>query len=126
MNPYTSDLPVVIVLQVAVKVKGNLLRIFDKPLAFHSHSKLKAPSPSEATFQLSLREELKTALLNLSSREARVLELRFGLLDGRSYSFHEVGQKFGLTRERIRQIEKVALDRLRHPSRARSLKDFLD
>jgi DNA-directed RNA polymerase sigma subunit (sigma70/sigma32) len=109
VNPYTSDLPVVIVLQVAVKVKGNLLRIFDKPLAFHSHSKLKAPSPSAATFQLSLREELKTALLNLSSREARVLDLRFGL-----------------TRERIWQIEKVALSRLRHPSRARSLKDFLD
>jgi RNA polymerase primary sigma factor len=85
-----------------------------------------APSPPDTTFHASLKEALMTELLNLSPREARVLELRFGLQDGRSYSLQEVGQKFGLTRERIRQIEKLALRRLRHPSRARSLKDFLD
>ena len=85
-----------------------------------------APPPPDTTYQHLLREELAAALLNLSPREARVLELRFGLQDGRSYSLQEVGQKFGLTRERIRQIEKNALRRLRHPARARPLKEYLD
>ncbi|MCG2768621.1 MAG: RNA polymerase subunit sigma, partial [Anaerolineae bacterium] len=64
-------------------------------------------------------------LTSLTPREARILRLRFGLQDGRSYTLEEVGRKFGLTRERIRQIEHEALDRLRHPSRSRQLRDYL-
>jgi len=64
-------------------------------------------------------------LNTLSPREARILRLRFGLDNGRTYTLEEVGQKFGLTRERIRQIESKALRRLRHPRRARQLKDYL-
>jgi RNA polymerase primary sigma factor len=61
----------------------------------------------------------------LTPREARILRLRFGLHNGRSYTLEEVGKKFGLTRERIRQIEGRALRRLRHPSRSRQLRDYL-
>ena len=64
-------------------------------------------------------------LATLSPREARILRLRFGLQDGRSYTLKEVGEKFGLTRERIRQIEREALNRLRHPSRSRQLRDYV-
>jgi RNA polymerase primary sigma factor len=72
-----------------------------------------------------LREKLEEVLSTLSPREARVLSLRFGLQNGEQYTLEEVGQKFGLTRERIRQIEGRALRRLRHPRRSRHLRDFL-
>ena len=65
-------------------------------------------------------------LYTLSDREARVLQLRFGLLDGRTRTLEEVGRNFGVTRERIRQIEAKALRKLRHPSRSKKLRDFLD
>ena len=65
-------------------------------------------------------------LASLTSRERRVLQLRFGLEDGRSRTLEEVGREFGVTRERIRQIEAKALRKLRHPSRSRKLKDYLD
>ena len=65
-------------------------------------------------------------LHTLTDREARVLQLRFGLEDGRSRTLEEVGREFGVTRERIRQIEAKALRKLRHPTRSRKLKDFLD
>ncbi|NMB58259.1 MAG: RNA polymerase subunit sigma, partial [Chloroflexi bacterium] len=64
-------------------------------------------------------------LATLPPREARILRLRFGLDNGRTYTLEEVGKKFGLTRERIRQIEGKALSRLRHPRRARQLKDYV-
>ncbi|MEA3460219.1 MAG: RNA polymerase sigma factor RpoD [Chloroflexota bacterium] len=84
-----------------------------------------APTPFQSTSQHLLRDELEEALSTLTPREARILRYRFGLQDGRNYTLEEVGQKFGLTRERIRQIEGKALRRLRHPRRSRKLRDFL-
>jgi len=84
-----------------------------------------APSPPEAAEQAMLRTTLEELLTTLRPREARVLRLRFGLQDGYHYTLEEVGRKFGLTRERIRQIEKQALQRLRHPRRSRRLKGYL-
>lgn len=83
------------------------------------------PSPSDAVSHHLLCERLEDVLHTLTPREARILRLRFGLQNGRSHTLEEIGQKFGLTRERIRQIEKHALRKLRHPRRARSLKDYL-
>jgi RNA polymerase primary sigma factor len=83
------------------------------------------PSPPEAAEQSMLRTTLEELLTTLSPREARILRMRFGLQDGYHYTLEEVGQKFGVTRERIRQIEKEALQRLRHPRRSRRLKDYL-
>ena len=82
--------------------------------------------PVEAASYMSLREQITDVLSTLSEREARVLELRFGLGDGISHTLEQVGQEFGVTRERIRQIEAKALKRLRHPSHSRKLRDFLD
>jgi RNA polymerase primary sigma factor len=85
-----------------------------------------ALAPADAaSFQL-LKEQVGEVLHTLTEREARVLELRFGLEDGRSRTLEEVGREFGVTRERIRQIEAKALRKLRHPSRSRKLKDFLE
>ena len=82
-------------------------------------------SPEEyATYEI-LKDELRDVLKTLTKREEEVLELRFGLLDGSCHTLEEVGKKFGVTRERIRQIEAKALRKLRHPSRAKRLKDFL-
>lgn len=85
----------------------------------------KTPSPSQATTQNLLTQKIEEVLASLSPREARILRLRFGLENGRTYTLEEVGEKFGLTRERIRQIEGKALRRLRHPMRARQLRDYL-
>jgi len=84
------------------------------------------PAPTDTATHDLLRKELENALATISPREARILRLRFGLIDGRAHTLEELGQKFGLTRERIRQIEGEALRRLRHPSRARRLKDYLN
>ena len=84
-----------------------------------------APTPTQSAYQHLLGEKVEELLATLSPREARILRLRFGLLNGRSYTLEEVGQKFGLTRERIRQIEGKALRRLRHPRRSRQLRDYL-
>lgn len=83
------------------------------------------PTPTQDAYQSLLGEKLEEMLTTLSPREARILKLRFGLLNGRSYTLEEVGRKFGLTRERIRQIEGKALRRLRHPRRSRQLRDYL-
>ena len=85
-----------------------------------------APAPADAASFTLLREQLGEVLETLTVREKRVLELRFGLEDGRSRTLEEVGQHFGVTRERIRQIEAKALRKLRHPSRSKKLKDFLE
>ena len=84
-----------------------------------------APTPTQSAYQNLLRERVEEVLSTLTPREARILRLRFGLQNGRSYTLEEVGQKFGLTRERIRQIEGKALRRLRHPRRSRQLRDYL-
>lgn len=84
------------------------------------------PAPSDVASQTLLKEELNEVLKTLSDREARVLRLRFGLDDGRTRTLEEVGREFKVTRERIRQIEAKALRKLRHPSRSKRLKDFLD
>ncbi len=83
------------------------------------------PSPPESVDRTLLREKIEDLLDTLPAREARVLRLRFGLQDGHYYTLEEVGRKFGLTRERIRQIEVQALNRLRHPRRSRQLRDYL-
>jgi RNA polymerase primary sigma factor len=84
------------------------------------------PTPTQTAYQNLLRDKIEEVLATLSPREARILRLRFGLHSGRPYTLEEVGQKFGLTRERIRQIEGKALRRLRHPRRARQLRDYLN
>ncbi|MBS1254166.1 MAG: RNA polymerase sigma factor SigA [Anaerolineales bacterium] len=104
----------------------------EKPVGEESDSELGdfiedqgIPAPTELTLQHMLREEIESILTALSTREARVLKLRFGLTDGRSYTLKEVGEKFGVTRERIRQIEAEALRRLRYPNRIGRLRDYL-
>jgi RNA polymerase primary sigma factor len=84
-----------------------------------------APTPPDTAFHHLLQEKLEDVLSTLTPREARILRLRFGLQNGRSYTLEEVGKKFGLTRERIRQIEGQALRKLRHPRRSRQLRDYL-
>ncbi len=83
------------------------------------------PTPIQSAYAKLLSEKIEEVLDTLPPREARILRLRFGLENGRSYTLEEVGQKFGLTRERIRQIESKALRRLRHPRRSRQLRDYL-
>ncbi len=83
------------------------------------------PTPMQSAYTNLLREKIEEVLATLPPREARILRLRFGLDNGRTYTLEEVGKKFGLTRERIRQIEGKALSRLRHPRRARQLKDYV-
>lgn len=85
-----------------------------------------APAPAEAASFMLLKEQLEEVLETLTPREEKVLRLRFGLDDGRARTLEEVGQHFGVTRERIRQIEAKALRKLRHPSRSKKLKDFLE
>ncbi len=82
-------------------------------------------TPMEFTSKVMLKRELDTVLETLTDREEKVLRMRFGLLDGRSRTLEEVGREFGVTRERIRQIEAKALRKLRHPSRSKKLKDFM-
>ena len=82
--------------------------------------------PSDAAAFTLLKEQLVEVLSTLTDREQKVLRLRFGLDDGRARTLEEVGKEFNVTRERIRQIEAKALRKLRHPSRSRKLKDYLD
>ena len=84
-----------------------------------------AQEPMDAAAKEMLRESMKNALAVLSERERQVLELRFGLVDGKDHTLEEVGQYFNVTRERIRQIESKAMRKLRHPTRSRNLRDFL-
>ena len=83
------------------------------------------PTPTQSAHHNLLHDKIEDVLSTLTPREAKILRLRFGLQDGRSYTLEEVGRKFGLTRERIRQIEGKALRRLRHPRRSRQLRDYL-
>ncbi|MBO4584585.1 MAG: RNA polymerase sigma factor RpoD [Clostridia bacterium] len=85
-----------------------------------------APAPADAASRELLKETISEVLFTLTPREEKVLRLRFGLVDGRPRTLEEVGDEFGVTRERIRQIEAKALRKLRHPMRSKKLKDFLD
>ena len=85
-----------------------------------------ALAPAEAASHQLLKEQVEAVLDSLTGRERRVLQLRFGLEDGRARTLEEVGKEFNVTRERIRQIEAKALRKLRHPSRSRKLKDYLE
>ena len=84
------------------------------------------PPPNDYAANELLKDELNDVLLELTDREEKVLRLRFGLDDGRTRTLEEVGREFNVTRERIRQIEAKALRKLKHPSRSKRLKDFLD
>jgi RNA polymerase primary sigma factor len=104
----------------------------EKPVGEEEDSELgefiedeESPTPTDSVTQSLLAQKMDEILSTLSPREARILRLRFGLQDGRAYTLKEVGEKFGLTRERIRQIEREALGRLRHPSRSRQLRDYV-
>jgi RNA polymerase primary sigma factor len=85
-----------------------------------------APAPAEAAAFSMLKEQLVEVLNTLTEREQKVLKLRFGLEDGRARTLEEVGKEFDVTRERIRQIEAKALRKLRHPTRSKKLKDYLE
>ena len=84
------------------------------------------PAPADAAAYAMLKEQLVDVLDTLTDREQKVLKLRFGLEDGKARTLEEVGREFDVTRERIRQIEAKALRKLRHPSRSRKLKDYLE
>jgi RNA polymerase primary sigma factor len=85
-----------------------------------------ALSPADAASKTMLHSDVEDLLDTLTSRERRVLQLRFGLSDGHERTLEEVGKRFGVTRERIRQIEAKALRKLRHPSRSNRLRDYLE
>jgi RNA polymerase primary sigma factor len=85
-----------------------------------------SPAPTEVASQELLKEQIDNVLNELTEREKKVLQLRFGLNDGHTHTLEEVGRVFNVTRERIRQIEAKALRKLRHPSRSRKLRDYLD
>ena len=85
-----------------------------------------ASEPLEATASNLLREQLEKAMASLTPREEKVLRLRFGFEDGKPHTLEEVGKKFNVTRERVRQIESKALRRLRHPSKSKALRDFVN
>jgi RNA polymerase primary sigma factor len=84
-----------------------------------------APSPMDSAAREMLREQVRRALESLSDREREVLELRFGLSDGKEHTLEEVSRYFNVTRERVRQIEAKALRKMRHPARSRDLRDYL-
>jgi RNA polymerase primary sigma factor len=83
-------------------------------------------SPSEAAISINLQEQTESLLKTLTPREEKIIKMRFGLEDGSEHTLEEVGHSFAVTRERIRQIEAKALRKLRHPSRSRNLRTFLD
>jgi RNA polymerase primary sigma factor len=85
-----------------------------------------ALAPPEAASRQLLKDQIDDVMATLTPRERRIMQLRFGLEDGRARTLEEVGKEFNVTRERIRQIEAKALRKLRHPSRSRKLKDFLE
>ena len=104
----------------------------DSPVGSEDNSQLgdfiedeDAQEPMDTASREMLRESMKNALAVLSERERKVLELRYGLVDGKEHTLEEVGQYFNVTRERIRQVESKALRKLRHPTRSRFLRDFL-
>jgi RNA polymerase primary sigma factor len=135
-TPSSEDLAVA--MEITPKKAEDLMKVSRRPLSLEmptdedSDSVLgdfiqdaESPAPVEIATQNLLKENLSEALGTLPPREVRILQLRYGLLDGRSYTLEEVGRKMGVTRERVRQIEAQALTRLRHPNNRERLVDFL-
>ena len=134
--PLVEELAVA--LEVPPKKVENMIQVARRPLSLETPTDNEedsvlgdfiedndAPPPDEtATYHL-LREHLTEVMDNLPPREVRILQLRYGILDGQAYTLEEVGRKMGVTRERVRQIEAQALSRLRHPSVRRKLRDYL-
>ena len=120
------------VMDMPVEKVRDILKIAQEPVSLETpigeeeDSKLGDFLPSEAASFSLLREQLEEVLDTLAPREKKVLELRFGIVDGRTRTLEEVGKEFNVTRERIRQIEAKALRKLRHPSRSKKLRDFLN
>lgn len=117
-------------LQWSIKVSWIPLSL-ESPVGDEEDSELgmfiedqQTPTPMQVVYDNLLKEKLAEVLATLPAREMKVIKMRFGLLDGRTYTLEEVGNKFGLTRERIRQIEAIALRHLRHPKRTSELKEF--
>jgi len=136
-EPATEELAVA--LEIPTRKVEEMLRVARRPLSlemptddegeselgdFIEDEDISAPD-EEVTFSM-LRELLRVILQDLPPREVRILQLRYGLVDGETYTLEEVGKKLGVTRERVRQIEAQALSRLRHPTHSRKLKDFLE
>ncbi len=130
---------IAVVLEMPVDKVREILRVAQEPVSLETpigeeeDSHLgdfipddDAPAPADAASMLLLKEQLGEVLKTLTPREEKVLALRFGLVDGHPHTLEEVGKEFNVTRERIRQIEAKALRKLRHPSRSKRLKDFLD
>jgi RNA polymerase primary sigma factor len=135
-DPTTDELAEA--LEVPPKKVENMIQVARRPLSLETPTDEEedsvlgdfiqdeeSPAPTEAVTQNLLREHLQEVLNSLPPREVRILQLRYGLLDGQSYTLEEVGRKMGVTRERVRQIEAQALTRLRHPSHRRRLADYL-
>jgi RNA polymerase primary sigma factor len=116
---------IVKVSQLPISLESPIGEEEDSPLGNSIEDRNALPPVDAASKQL-LKEQIEEVLHTLTSREQRVLQLRFGLEDGRSRTLEEVGKEFNVTRERIRQIEAKALRKLRHPSRSRKLKDYLE
>jgi RNA polymerase primary sigma factor len=125
-------------LEVPVKKAEQMIQVARRPLSLETPTDededsvlgdfiedADALAPAEAVTQNMLKEQIQDILLSLPPREVRILQLRYGLVDGESYTLEEVGKKLGVTRERVRQIEAQALSRLRHPTHSRKLKDYL-
>lgn len=135
-EPSVDELAVA--LEVPPKKVENMIQVARRPLSLETptddeedsvlgdfiEDEESAPPDESATYNL-LREHLEEVLNSLPPREVRILQLRYGLLDGQAYTLEEVGRKMGVTRERVRQIEAQALSRLRHPSIRRKLRDYL-
>jgi len=135
-DPSTEELAEA--LDVTPKKVENMIQVARRPLSLETPTDEEedsilgdfiqdeeSPAPVEMVTQNLLREDLQDVLNALPPREVRILQLRYGLLDGQSYTLEEVGRKMGVTRERVRQIEAQALGRLRHPSHRRTLVDYL-
>ena len=135
-DPSTEELAEA--LDITPKKVENMIQVARRPLSLETPTDEEedsmlgdfikdsdSPAPVEIVTQNLLREDLQDVLNALPPREVRILQLRYGLLDGQSYTLEEVGKKMGVTRERVRQIEAQALTRLRHPSHQRILVDYL-
>jgi RNA polymerase primary sigma factor len=135
-SPSTEELAEA--LDVTPKKVENMIQVARRPLSLETPTDEEedsmlgdfiqdedSPAPVELVTQSLLRQDLQDVLSVLPPREVRILQLRYGLLDGQSYTLEEVGKKMGVTRERVRQIEAQALTRLRHPSHRRTLVDYL-